>query len=63
MNELQKNAKMVAHLLKASLEEFNLYIALDAETKEFLFFDRDDFHNNKGQVARVHMEKINVRNK
>ena len=63
MNELQNNARLVATILKKALEECNLYIAVDPEKKQFLFLDRDDYHNDKGKIARVNMEEINVRNK
>ena len=63
MSELKNNVEMVANLLRGMLEELNLYIGVDKETNDFLFFDRDDYHNNSGLLVRVHMEKINVRNK
>ena len=63
MNELQSNVEIISKMLKSALEECNLYIAVDQEKKQFLFFDRDDYHNGKGQIVRVNMEEINVRNK
>ena len=63
MNELQNNARLVATILKKALEECNLYIAVDPDTKEFLFLDRDDYHSGRCKTARIHMEEINVRNK
>lgn len=62
MEELKAKAGLISEVLKGSLESFNLYIAIDTETKEFLFIDRDSYHNGgPGKVARVSMDQVNVR--
>ena len=62
MEEFQAKVGLVAEVIKGSLESFNLYIAVDPKTEEFIFIDRDAFHNNgPGKVARVKMNQINVR--
>lgn len=62
MEEFQAKVGLVAEVLKSSLESFNLYIAIDTETKEFLFIDRDTYHNGgPGKLARVSMDQVNVK--
>lgn len=62
MEELKDRAGLVSDVLKSSLKNFNLYIAIDTETKEFLFIDRDNWHNGgPGKVARVAMDQVNAR--
>ena len=62
MEEFQAKVGLVAEVLKSSLESFNLYIAIDPKTEEFIFIDRDAF-DNKGlcKVGRVKMNQINIR--
>lgn len=64
MEEFQAKVGLVAEVIKGSLESFNLYIAVDPKTEEFIFIDRDAFDNREGnsrKVARVKMNQINVR--
>lgn len=62
IEEFQSKVGLVAEVLKGSLESFNLYIAIDTETKEFLFIDRDSWNNGGScKVARVAIDQINVR--
>ena len=62
MEEFQVKVGLVAEVLKSSLESFNLYIAVDPKTEEFIFIDRNELDNKgPGKVARVKMNQINVR--
>lgn len=62
MEKFQAKVGLVAEVIKGSLESFNLYIAVDPKTEEFIFIDRDAFDNKgPGKVARVKMNQINVR--
>ena len=62
MEEFQAKVGLVAEVIKWSLESFNLYIAVDPKTEEFIFIDRDALDNKgPGKVARVKMNQINVR--
>lgn len=61
-NDFMERATLVANVLRTTLEECNLYIALDSATEEFVFIDRTEYENNKkGKVARVKMTEINVK--
>lgn len=59
MEEFQDKVGIVSEVLKGSLESFNLYIAVDTKTEEFIFVDRDSYHRGTGKVARVKMNQIN----
>ena len=62
MEEFQAKVGLVAEVIKGSLENFNLYIAVDPKTEEFIFIDRDALDKKgPGKVARVKMGQINVR--
>lgn len=60
----QTNVGLAAEIIKTTLETFNMYIAVDSKTKEFIFIDRDSYENRNltPLVAKVHMEEINVKN-
>lgn len=61
--EMESAAGIICSLLKGLLEQYGLYIAVDAKTKEFVFIEREswDKGNGKGRTARVSMEQINVK--
>ena len=62
IEEFQSKVGLIAEVIKSSLESFNLYIAVDLRTEEFIFIDRDSYDNGgPGKVGRVKMNQINVR--
>lgn len=62
IEEFQSKVGLIAEVIKSSLESFNLYIAVDPRTEEFIFIDRDSYDNGgPGKVGRVKMNQINVR--
>ena len=62
MKEIESRIQLVSQMLKASLEQTDLYIAIDTETKEFIFIDRNSYEKGaKMKTGRVRMEQINVR--
>ena len=62
MEEFQAKVGLVIEVIKGSLESFNLYMAVDPKTEEFILIDRDALDNKgPGKFARVKMNQINVR--
>ena len=59
--EMESAAGIICTLLKGLLEQYGLYIAVDAKTKEFVFIERESWDKGKGRTARVSMEQINVK--
>ena len=45
IEEFQSKVGLIAEVIKSSLESFNLYIAVDPRTEEFIFIDRDSYDN------------------
>jgi len=59
--EMESAVTMICTVLKGLLEQYGLYIAVDAKTKEFVFIERESWDKGKGRTARVFMEQINVK--
>lgn len=59
--EMESSVAMICTVLKGLLEETGLYIAIDKNTKEFVFIERESWDKGKGRTARVSMEQINVK--
>ena len=59
--EMESAVTMICTALKGLLEETGLYIAIDKNTKEFVFIERESWDKGKGRTARVSMEQINVK--
>lgn len=60
MEDLQSRVQLASQMLKATLEQCNLYIGLDTETEEFMFFDREAYNKGKAKYGRVKMNEINI---
>jgi hypothetical protein len=61
MEDLESRIQLISQLIKTSLEEFDLYIAVDSKTEEFMFLDRKAYEDGKAKLGRVKMNEINVR--
>lgn len=59
--EMESAVTMICTVLKGLLEQTGLYIAVDVNTKEFVFIERESFEKGKRRTARVSMEQINVK--
>ena len=61
--EMESAAGIICTLLKGLLEQYGLYIAVDAKTKEFIFIERESFDrgDSRGRTVRVSMDQINVK--
>ena len=61
-NDIESRIQLAGQMLKATLEQTNLYIAIDADTEEFIFIDRTSYAKGINiKTGRVHMKQINVR--
>ncbi|MGL4801953.1 MAG: hypothetical protein ACRC18_06780 [Cetobacterium sp.] len=61
MEDLQSRITLAATMLKNTLEQCDLYLAVDSKTEEFLFIDREGYDNKTGKFGRVNMKEINSR--
>ena len=61
MEDLRQRVGLVGEILKKTLESFDLYIAVDSKTEEFMFLDRKAYEEGKAKMCRVKMNEINVR--
>lgn len=57
---LEERIQLVAQVLRVTLEQNDLYIAVDPKTEEFIFLDREAYHKNQGKMGRVKMNEINI---
>lgn len=60
LDMLEERVQFVAQVLRATLEQNDLYIAVDPKTEEFIFVDREAYHKNEGKIGRVKMNEINM---
>lgn len=59
MEDLASRITLTANMIKAALEECELYLGVDAKTEDFIFLDKKTYP--EGKFARVPMKEINVR--
>ena len=57
---LEERIQLVAQVLRVTLEQNNLYIAVDPKTEEFIFLDREAYHKKQAKMGRVKMNEINI---